>query len=90
MKGRGLFGIRFLPQGQTLIVDYYINNILAKEVKPVLHRTVFRPYPYLIVLQMSLQSQHFLLSYFKTLSAGPVEEWTHDLPLSSTGNLPND
>ena len=28
----------FLPQGQTLTADYYINNILEKEVKPVLHR----------------------------------------------------
>ena len=27
-----------LPQGQTLTADYYINNILEKEVKPVLHR----------------------------------------------------
>ena len=36
--GRGLTGIHFLPQGQTLTADYYINNILEKEVKPVLHR----------------------------------------------------
>ena len=32
---------------------------------------------------MSLQRQHFLLSYLKTLSVGPVEVWTYDLPLSS-------
>ena len=38
MTGRGLTGIHFLPQGQTLTADYYINNILEKEVKPVLHR----------------------------------------------------
>ena len=38
MTGRGLTGIYFLPQGQTLTADYYINNILEKEVKPVLHR----------------------------------------------------
>ena len=38
MTGRGLTGIHFLPQGQTLTADYYINNILQKEVKPVLHR----------------------------------------------------
>ena len=38
MAGRGLTGIHFLPQGQTLTADYYINNILEKEVKPVLHR----------------------------------------------------
>ena len=31
-------GYIFLPQGQTLTADYYINNILEKEVKPVLHR----------------------------------------------------
>ena len=33
-------------------------------------------------LQMSLQRQHFLLSYLKTLSVGSVEVWTRDLPLS--------
>ena len=33
-------------------------------------------------LQMSLQRQHFLLSYSKTLSVGPAEVRTHDLPLS--------
>ena len=38
MTGRGLTGIHFLPQGQTLTADYYINNILEKEAKPVLHR----------------------------------------------------
>ena len=32
-------GYIFLPQGQTLTADlYYINNILEKEVKTVLHR----------------------------------------------------
>ena len=33
-------------------------------------------------LQMSLQRQHFLLSYFKTLSVGPAGIQTHDLLLS--------
>ena len=33
-------------------------------------------------LQMSLQRQHFLLSFLKTLSVGPAVVWTHDLPLS--------
>ena len=37
MTGCDLTGIHFLPQGQTLTADYYINNILEKEVKPVLH-----------------------------------------------------
>ena len=32
-------------------------------------------------LQMSLQKQHFLLSYLKTLSVGPAEVWTRDLPV---------
>ena len=32
---------------------------------------------------MSLQRQHFLLSYFKTLSVGPVKVWTCDLPHGS-------
>ena len=31
-------------------------------------------------LQMSLQRQHFLLSYLKTLSAGPAGVRTDDLP----------
>ena len=39
--------------------------------------TVFRPYPRrqesLIILQMSEQSQHFLVSYFNPLSVGPAE-----------------
>ena len=33
-------------------------------------------------MQMSLQRQHFLLSYFKTVSVGPAGIWTCDLPLS--------
>ena len=32
-------------------------------------------------LKMSLKRQHFLLSYLKTLSVGPVGVWTRDLPL---------
>ena len=32
-------------------------------------------------LQSSLQRQHFLLSYLKTLSVGPVGVWTRGLPL---------
>ena len=28
MTGRGLTGMHLLPQGQTLTVDYYINNLL--------------------------------------------------------------
>ena len=36
--GRGLTGIHFLPQGQTLTAGYYIKNILEKQVKPDLHR----------------------------------------------------
>ena len=35
-----------------------------------------------IYLQMSLQRQHFLLSYSKTLSVGPAGVWTRDLLLS--------
>ena len=34
-------------------------------------------------LQMSLQRQHFLLSYLKTLSVGPARVRTHDLPHGS-------
>jgi len=29
-------GLHFIPQGQKLTADYYINNILEKEVKPLL------------------------------------------------------
>ena len=32
-------------------------------------------------LEMSLQRQHFLLSYLKTLSVGPAGTWTSSLPL---------
>ena len=31
---------------------------------------------------MLLQRQHFLLSYWKTLSVGPAGVWTRDPPLS--------
>ena len=34
-------------------------------------------------LQMSLQRQHFLLSYLKTLSVGPAWVWTCDPPRSA-------
>ena len=35
-------------------------------------------------LQMPLQRQHILLSYFKTLSVGLAGLWTNGLPLSRT------
>ena len=38
-------------------------------------------------LQMLLQMQHFLLSYFKTLSVGPAEVWTYGLPLSDAYSI---
>ena len=34
-------------------------------------------------LQMSLQRQHFLRGYLKTLSVGPAGVWTHHLPHAS-------
>ena len=37
MTSRGLTGIPFLPQARTWLPNYYIDNILEKEVKPVLH-----------------------------------------------------
>ena len=41
MTGRGLTELHFIPQGQTLTADYYINNMLEKEVKPLLcHKNV--------------------------------------------------
>ena len=38
MTGRSLTELHFMPQGQTLTADYYINNILEKDVKPLLRR----------------------------------------------------
>ena len=38
MTGRGLTELHFIPQGQTLTANYYINNKLEKEVKPLLRR----------------------------------------------------
>ena len=38
MTGRGLPRIHFLTPRTDFDCDYYINNILEKEVKPVLHR----------------------------------------------------
>ena len=31
ITGRGLTGLHFVPQEQTLTVDHYINNIIIKE-----------------------------------------------------------
>ena len=39
MTGGGVTELQFMPQGLTLTADYYINNILEKEVKPLLRRT---------------------------------------------------
>ena len=39
-------------------------------------------------LQMSLQRQHFLLSYLKTLSVGLAGVWTRDLPLGTPALSP--
>ena len=39
-------------------------------------------------LQMSLQRQHFLLSYLKTLSVGPAGTWTSGLPLGRPALIP--
>ena len=49
---------------------------------------VYRPYPRRKTrksnrLQMSLQRQHILLSYLKTLSVDPAGVQTHDLPHGS-------
>ena len=42
-------------------------------------------------LQMSLQGQHFLHSYFKTLSVGPAGVWTRDLaPAQQIDTLPTE
>ena len=41
-------------------------------------------------LQMSLQRQHFLLSYLKTRSVGLARVWTPRLPTRQTGALPTD
>ena len=38
-------------------------------------------------LQMSLQRQQFLLSYFKTTSVGPAVVWTPQTPTRQTGTL---
>ena len=38
ITGRGFTGIHFLPQAKTLTTEYYINNLLEKEVKPLLYR----------------------------------------------------
>ncbi len=56
--------------------------------------TVYRPYPrrleYLTILQMSLQRQHILLSYFKTLSVGPVWDSNPRPPARQSGALPTE
>ena len=41
-------------------------------------------------LQMSVQRQHFLLSYLKTLSIGPAGVWTLQPPARQTDALPTE
>ena len=36
--GRGFTNLYFVPQGQTLTANYYINKILNEEVKPLISR----------------------------------------------------
>ena len=38
MTGRGLTSLHFIPQGQTVMAEYYITKILEKEVKPLFSR----------------------------------------------------
>ena len=38
MTGRGLTKLHMLPTGQSLTSEYYINQILEKEVKPLTPR----------------------------------------------------
>ena len=38
MTGRGLTRLHILPSGQTLTSEYYIKEILEKEVKPLTSR----------------------------------------------------
>ena len=43
-----------------------------------------------IILQMSLQRQHILLSYFKTLSVGPIWGSNPRPPARQSGALPTE
>ena len=38
MTGRGLTSLYFIPQGQTVTAEYYVTEILEKEVRPLLSR----------------------------------------------------
>ena len=38
MTGRGLTNLHFILQGQTVTADYYISQIMEKEVKPLHNR----------------------------------------------------
>ena len=40
MTGRGLTDLHFIPQGRTVTADYYIVQILEKEVKPLMCRNL--------------------------------------------------
>ena len=56
--------------------------------------TIYHPYPRRLEtsyhLQMSLQRQHVLLSYFKTLSVGPVWGSNPRPPAQQSGALPTE
>ena len=39
MSASGLSAIHIMPQGQTVDAEYYVENILEKEVQPLLKRS---------------------------------------------------
>ena len=39
MSASGLSAIHIMPQGQTVDAEYYVEDILEKEVKPLLNRS---------------------------------------------------
>ena len=69
---RTVVGFFYVPQDQISAVRRHLRFfVLILELET--RKSVY--------LQMSLQRQHFLLSYLKTLSVGPAGVWTCDLPL---------
>ena len=79
-------GAYFLYSFRTVVGFFYIPQKSVKGKCCETGPTVFSPLTEMTRksnhLQMSLQRQHFLFSYLKSLSVGPAGVCTRDLPLS--------
>ena len=82
MTGPGLTNLHFIPQGQTVTADYYISQILEKEVKPLLNRRSTTEIPVMRRLFSLNQKMALLQDGAPAHSAKSTQNWCKR-------NLPN-